>query len=410
MRAAVAILSAILCLAGCNSKPTIGKLKKAHPEIATALTKGTDTAFAAILAAPNPEAGAKCEAPGSTKNSVKPLQDGDTEFLTLKGKFGASPGDADKYDFNGDGPAALWALRLRTEDSNTQLPDADAELQRAGKTKRLIVIRKTPGTRRDVFVVDLPAGTIACSYMFTAPPKPVPPPYDPATGEPFPEEERGGPVTAEEVRFEDAFEADLRKRFGVGQRDEPKPVAPPSKIQEDAKSRYSAMLAALDKADHPPCADPEPAGALRTTVLRLRAYAGAPPVKEDDPDFTMQPSALVSPDFQALVALVAPEKAAERDVVLGRLVAAPATIVVDIVKAKSAFRAPLSENGLTPGEATARAVRFDAAGMPVCQTTIEVKNPNEMTVTSRGYDIDLALFRAGNDDLRDQIVKALGPK
>lgn len=393
MRHTLSISLFVLVCAACSrsSKPTIGKLKHDHPEAVAAIQGATNKAFATLLDTP---AGAhqattsKCEAKLGEK----------LEVIALHDRFGAGPGEVAKFDFySGDGPVGLWASRLQTDDESLTDDKAGAELEAATKVKHVLVQKRAGMAQHyDLFLVELPSGNVVCGFGVEEPERAE---YNAETGDEW-SSDLAKVMDTHQERLDAEAANQIALRFGGPAKTA---AAAPSKAEVDARAFYKKVADGLAVAELPECTDADPAGAVKTTVKRLRVYAGLPLLARLDHNRDLEPAGVISPAFKDLVD---PAKRDKRDATIASLRAAPATIVVDVLNGRAAIRR--TSTTYEGGYAKARAVRFDTAGDPKCQRVVEVWNPEQMNfeyASDRGADI--GLIEASEKDLRQQLTAKL---
>lgn len=386
----------LAALVACKTSPkTSGELIKGDSKVLASVT-GVKTAIAAIRKNLDVPAGAKCERAGLTFATKEPVVEGNAEVLWVD-----STRDYDIASSTRTGPLG-WITSLG---ESAEAGVARPHMERARATAQVLIIRELSSTNADVFLVDLPAGTISCATKITSAAIVEAPHYDPETGD-RPKGDRATSLDEADAKFRTIFEAELAKRFGLPARSGP---AAPSKTVVAAKARYGAMVRGLADA-MPACTDPEPAGALRTTTLRLNVYAGNPLLAETDLNYRVELEEWISPKLRDYVDA---SKAADRDKLADELAAAPATSVLDIPKGKLGSFAieagGLESKTFHPGKLTARIVRFDASGKATCQAVKELTNPAELTITYNGMDYTkaLAVEEASIADFKKQLAAGL---
>lgn len=413
-----------LVACGKGDKLTLGDLRKNNAELATSLANGIDGTLAAVMTAPQAEVGAPCERKGLTKAvsgrkgdtavAARDPVDGNTELTSVEelerglDPSKQHPGAFEYFLGEDQGPALTTAAWFRSRDDGARMSaDSQQELDRARSVKQVVAIKLRKGMRQaDVFLVEFPAGKIACGFRVA---DGEPPPYDPKTGDPMDESTRAM-IAADSKDFFGALNEQLAQRFGIRMARQDS-VAAPTRTPEQERLRavHGKMLAALATPEYPACSGPAPAGSVRTTTKRLRIYAGMPvPSFKDslgDVNVTVEPSDAISEDFRKYLARNEP--AASRDESVKRLIAAPATLVIDVERENEAsFGA--SNGTFEPGTVVARQVQFAPDGTPVCQTRVTLTNSASISVSYRaGGNIgSISLVEAARADLRQQLAKA----
>jgi hypothetical protein len=256
----------------------------------------------------------------------------------------------------------------------------------------------------DVFLVELPAAKLVCGFGVASDSdeqdkKTNELDYDPRTGEPLKERKHTSyeDVIANTV---DNVVHQIQVRFGLAMRpDTGDPLAPqPDPALDKVRAHYAHMFEGL-AGNLGDCTDAPPAGAIRTTTKRLMLAGGLAPPAKSEPDVRVEAGAVISEPFKGFLAA---ERKAQGD--LGtKLMAAPATLVLDVVSYKPATFAEL-EKIYAAGEIVVRQVRFDGTGKAVCATTARFRNSDNLNITSySGYTTEDTRNAAADFDLRTQI-------
>lgn len=384
----------LLAIVGCKSQPkNAGELISRNPTVAASMA-GIKTALQTIGNSHDVPKDATCDRAGMTFSTMAPTADGNAEMVWVD--------DTEIQSSVTAGPLG----RLGQLGEAAEVGVAQPFVARAAATKQLLIIRENSALNADVFLIDLPAGTIACATnidgaIFNTERPPI---YDATTGD----RQVGTDGSAvREAQFKTKFDNELAKRFGVPVRGEK--VAAPSGILVAAQARYAKMVQGLaDKA--PACTEAEAPGTLQTTTLRLNVYAGKPLLAETDLNFLVELDEWISSPFRALVD---PTKIANRDEIAGQIAAAPAIAVLDIPQGKiGAFAMGadgLESKSFAPGRITVRVVRFDSTGKATCQNIVELTNPAVLTINYNGMNNSkaMAVEEASIADFKKQLRTAL---
>jgi hypothetical protein len=427
----VVVALALLVLSAFGCKSTSAEVTEKDRALEATLLSGVDATRKIVDDAPPQEANTTCRKPGLTLNSNqvgrKDPKDGNTEVVHLNALW--SRGER-RYKTRwtdpiqdviglGVGPAVTIAHERRDRAPHQDLtPQKFADVERAHGVQQLIVLRtdREHEDQADVFLVEFPAAKIACGFRISVAAL-LSLPYRPYTGEPWFENHGAGVAERQALARDEvlgAIERELVERFGIvlgrwASLGTTRPPEDPDPTLQKAKMLYATMLSGLAKPGLPACGDPDPAEAVRTTTRRLRVYAGAPMLSEKDPNVRLEGARLISPPFREFIAASGPTRIEHAK----KLLAAPATLVVDVESATDAVVASLEAaavvNGRTesrvrfqPGSATVRQIRFDPEGRPQCVRRTTFHNSFAIrTVTTR--DTTSALIDAARDDLRVQI-------
>lgn len=339
---------------------------------------GLLAALDAIVKAPSADAGAPCERAGLTFSTNKPKVDGNAEVVryftrNVPGKLGPEIW-SDAQDV---GPLGYLASLSESASAGAKAPF----LGRAGATKSVVVVAQPFGANSaNIFLVDLPAGTIACKTDVPARARELQPlPYDPATGKRFDKSHTYDDYIRND--FTARLDKELATRFGVLSAS----AASASATQTAMRERFAKMSSALavkPASEFPACNGNFPDGTLMATTLQLGVYAGAPPLARDDLNVQAE---LTEFNSSALLDLVDDTKKDQRNDLYATVARAPEFDVLDIPSGRLASFSMLNggaeSESFTPGAISARIVRFAPDGSALCQYKFEFVNPNNLEIT-----------------------------
>jgi hypothetical protein len=384
----LAVMVSVFAVAACS------KGSKAERESAAVKAKraGVEAAIAATCEAPAATRGAKCERQGLTFSTNTPLVDGNAELIRV-----VKNSDC-KISWQAPDVGPLGRLTFLGEDA-----EASAKkpyLKRAESTQVAVLLKELEHVNvAEAYLVELPAGHVVCSTLIEIEETEAPL-YDPRTGARPTTNKYDADKARAKALFRVALDKELATRFGIGRKDTTDETPSPAAIA--ATQRFKKMVDAL-AGEPPACTDPDPAGTLRTTALRLRVYADAPLFTHHDLNYLVELDDFISPELRGL-----PAEGAQRTAMLATLAQAPATSVLDIPRGHLARAAFDGSDTFEPGAITARTVRFGADGAVVCQTKVELANAAQMTVK---YDAtystkDVGVLDASIDDFLKQLRSA----
>ena len=275
-------------------------------------------------------------------------------------------------------------MKLGSSSGPAATPEWEPLITRMGKISYAVLVRRHANDiPYDVFLAELPAGKVECSFRIGTDGVEL---YDPYTGNPSSSSRRE--ERRKEARRE--LERQLVDRFGLKSSSPPTPE-PVSVTQAVAK--FAKAHASL-----PACSAPPPDGALQMTWKRLSAYGRMPFLAADDLNAKWEPSFMAS---APLLKHARREQAeSEREAAIGKVLSAPAFLVVQHLKATPA-QLDARRRVFTPGTLEARRVQMSSDGTPTCETRRTFVNPPSLKVT---YDTNIGL---GSGDVAGSSIAEL---
>ncbi len=409
----------------CKHEPTRDDVRAANKDTASKLVASIEAVRALVDAAPAQPLGAPCEKKGLSLDVMPDLKSqtpaGNTNIAEVRELLPGSVLGPDNQSYKGAladklnaGPSGSAVLLARWLSDKTTDPAVGkgsgaqeaAAFARVPAITYLVVTRaqSANGLQADVFLFELPAAKLVCGFGVASDTdeqdkKANDLGYDFRTGEPLKE--------LKFASYDDKLASTVNNvihqvqvRFGLPMRPEMgDPLAPPADPALDkVRAHYAQMVSGL-AGNLGECTDAPPAGAVRTTTKRLMLAGGLPPPPKSEPDVRVEPGALVSEPFKGFLSA---ERKAQGD--LGaKLMAAPATLVVDVVTYKPATFSEV-EKVYAAGEIVVRQVRFDGTGKAVCATAARLRNSDNLNVTSYyGSTSEETRTVAADLDLRAQI-------